>query len=96
MYVSSIYSYYIYIASNEETIRKHFEAEVGDIEYVRIIRDPKYKVCKGFGYIKFTVSSVLSCDINSLVCSCVLKYLLLFEVMCLTRANYGSYRLKII
>eukprot|EP00029_Vermamoeba_vermiformis_P007337 TRINITY_DN3149_c0_g1_i1.p1 TRINITY_DN3149_c0_g1~~TRINITY_DN3149_c0_g1_i1.p1 ORF type:complete len:328 (-),score=97.68 TRINITY_DN3149_c0_g1_i1:61-1044(-) len=42
------------ISSNEETIRKHFEAEVGEIEYVRIIRDPTYKVCKGFGYIKFT------------------------------------------
>ncbi|AET38345.1 rRNA-processing protein NOP12 Ecym_2633 [Eremothecium cymbalariae DBVPG len=36
----------------EENLWKHFES-CGDIEYVRIIRDPKSNVGKGFAYVQF-------------------------------------------
>ncbi|SCU81999.1 LAFA_0C08482g1_1 [Lachancea sp. 'fantastica'] len=37
----------------EENLWKHFEG-AGDIEYVRVIRDPKTNVGKGFAYVQFT------------------------------------------
>ncbi|CEP63984.1 rRNA-processing protein NOP12 LALA0_S09e07008g [Lachancea lanzarotensis] len=37
----------------EENLWNHFK-EAGDIEYVRVIRDPKTNVGKGFAYVQFT------------------------------------------
>lgn len=39
--------------SDEEPLWKHF-SECGEVEYVRIIRDSKTNVGKGFGYVQFT------------------------------------------
>lgn len=38
---------------SEEDVRKHFE-DVGKILNVRIIRDPKTLIGKGFGYVQFS------------------------------------------
>jgi len=38
--------------TNEEDLRKHFE-KIGPINNVRIIRDPKTLIGKGFGYVMF-------------------------------------------
>ncbi|OLY80831.1 Nucleolar protein 12 [Smittium mucronatum] len=41
--------------AKDELLRNHFE-ECGEINYVRIIRDPKTGLGKGFGYVNFDVS----------------------------------------
>lgn len=42
--------------ANEESLWKHF-GTCGKVESVRIVRDPKNNVGKGFGYVQFEVSS---------------------------------------
>ncbi|KAH3844413.1 hypothetical protein DPMN_086671 [Dreissena polymorpha] len=52
----------------QETVRKHFE-DCGDIRNVRLIRDKKTCLGKGFGYVNFEVSCshlfwvVVFCDV---------------------------------
>jgi len=44
------------LSTEEESLRQHFESCCGQVDYVRVIRDAHYKVCKGFGYVKFKVN----------------------------------------
>ena len=39
----------------DEELWTHFE-RCGDIEFVRIVRDKKTNIGKGFGYVQFTVT----------------------------------------
>ena len=48
---------------SDEDVYKHF-ASCGDIDYVRIVRDNKTGVGKGFGYVKFKTSDSLSLAIK--------------------------------
>lgn len=47
--------------ANEESLWKHF-GTCGKVESVRIVRDPKNNVGKGFGYVQFEVSSIFGCS----------------------------------
>ena len=38
----------------DEELYTHFE-RCGDIEFVRVVRDKKTNIGKGFGYVQFTV-----------------------------------------
>lgn len=58
--IVSIFKYFYWKLFNldieEEPVRKHFE-DCGDIRNVRLIRDKKTCLGKGFGYVNFQVSS---------------------------------------
>ena len=53
---NSIFIGNIPFAATEENIRSALE-QCGDIEYVRLLRDAKTNIGKGFGYVKFVDSS---------------------------------------
>jgi nucleolar protein 12 len=48
------------LSTEEESLRQHFESCCGQVDYVRVIRDAHYKVCKGFGYVKFKDSESMA------------------------------------
>jgi nucleolar protein 12 len=47
----------------DEELYTHFE-RCGEIEFVRIVRDKKTNIGKGFGYVQFTVYLSPSCFID--------------------------------
>ena len=53
---NSVFIGNIAFAATEEDIRNAL-VQCGDIEYVRLLRDPKTNIGKGFGYVKFVDSS---------------------------------------
>lgn len=44
--------------TEEEDLYEIFTSQIGPVEYIRVIRDPQFKIGKGFAYVKFMVRSL--------------------------------------